>query len=149
MKLQIVEGDAITYALENPSTFLHVTNCQGAFGSGVALQIKKRVPRVYKEYLKNLTLGSITWTSEWVGSTMSDSIFVNMNAQYHFGRDKRQLNYGALADCLSIVKDELPGIDPIVVPYLMGCDRAGGDFEIVTEMLEYFFKDRAIIACKL
>lgn len=157
MKMVTVKGDAITYALQHSGVFLHVCNAQGVMGSGIAKQVKERVSEAYDIYIKSyklggLTLGSYTVVDVFTERGKAPAYFFNIVAQDEYGRHKRQLNYGALADCLTRVQSRclfVPEKQPIVVPYLIGCDRAGGDWTIVTEMLEYFFKDREIIACKL
>jgi O-acetyl-ADP-ribose deacetylase (regulator of RNase III) len=117
---------------------LHVVNCQGVMGSGIALEIKNRIPRAYDKYIKSgPILGSLS-VSEGV---------INMAAQWRYGTDKRYLNYGALARCLDLISLKMDVKTTIIVPYKMGCDRAGGDWEVVLEMLDFMFAD--VIVCKL
>ena len=142
--------NAVDYLLNlkgSPTTpLLHAVNCQGVMGSGIAKEIKERIPSAYENYRESyatndLKLGTITYSDEdtpWV---------VNMAAQEFYGTEKRHLNYGALAACLGQLALERFDSRPIIVPYLMGCGLAGGDWEIVEEMLDFFFDD--VIVCAL
>ncbi len=138
---KIVQGDVLD-ALENGDvdTVLHVVNCQGVMGSGIALQIKKRFPEAYEKYKQVELYQGLT-----LGGTSGNDDIVNLHAQDYYGRGKRHLNYGALAQCLSKVK----AIKTIGIPYLIGCDRAGGDWEVVKEMIDFILKDYEVIYYKL
>lgn len=150
-ELQVVRGNAIDLALDKPNvTLMHVVNCQGVMGSGVAKEVKDRIPEAYEVYRlayvkRDLRLGSISFTSY--------TNVVNLAAQDQYGGRQRHLNYGALSDCLCAAA-HLPAFtsrdkDTVVVPYKMGSDRAGGSWEVVSEMLEYFFPDFYLIAAKI
>lgn len=134
--------DAIQYVLDNDDSFmLHIVNCQGVMGSGIADQVRQRVPRAYKSYMDayetdKLQLGCVTGR---------DGV-LNLAAQDKYGRDRRHLNYGALSECLVCVGQAFGFDAPIVIPYMMGCDRAGGDWEVVLEMVTYYFDDVTICA---
>lgn len=126
--------DAIEYTSRKPSLrrLLHVVNCQGVMGSGIALQIKNKVPTAYSDYMYGHNNGMLN-----LGTISSGGFVVNLAAQDLYGREKRQLNYGALAQCLSQLVNASNQYE-MVVPYLMGCDRAGGDWEVVSEMLGFY-----------
>jgi hypothetical protein len=66
----------------------------------------------------------------------------NLFAQFDYGITKRQLNYGAIGMCLdSMSRYVTEGEDTIGFPYKIGCDRAGGDWNIVLEMIKFYFKN--------
>ena len=122
---------------------LHVVNCQGVMGSGIAKQVKERVPSAYEIYMKAYTSGDL-----FLGNVTSDDGVVNLASQDSYGSSKRHLNYGALAKCLDKLESHIVShTHKIIVPYNMGCDRAGGDWEVVLEMLDFFFDD--VIVCDL
>jgi hypothetical protein len=54
------------------------------------------------------------------------------------------LNYAALATALKIMANDCGMYDVIGFPYKIGSDRAGGDWEIVLEMIEFYFKDHTV-----
>lgn len=126
----------------------HVTNCQGVMGSGVALQIKEKFPEAYEAYRKhyedskrhNATLlGDISFAN--TRSFLTDEYVFNLNAQDFYGTDKRHLNYEAFYRCLIKMKAVCiqNKICHIGVPFKMGADRAGGDWNIITAMIESVF----------
>jgi len=139
MSVEIVNGNVVSALLNGEiTTLLHVTNCQGVMGSGIAKQIKDRVPTAYKAYMKHKpTLGGHSWASV-DGAIVNICGVYNLNAQEFYGYDKkRYLNYGALATCLEAVADFEDTDSVIGIPYKMGSDRAGGDWEIVKELIEF------------
>lgn len=135
MAIEVLNGNAVTelLKLEN-ATLIHVTNAQATMGSGIALEIKNRVADAYDVYMQEAQfLGQTT-----MGFERSNTV-INMTAQEFYGsnRNHKYLNYGALASCLTQVSEEtFPG-SVIILPYLMGCDRAGGDWAVVSEMVEF------------
>lgn len=127
---------------------LHVCNAQGVMGSGIAKSIKERFPDAYREYLTAHKLGAITFTTD----------IINMVAQEFYGNDNRRyLNYGALGNCLARVesyvgsgkfREDYSVKNIILIPHNMGCDRAGGDWTIVLEMITWYFRPHEVIICK-
>lgn len=151
------EGNLLR-AFREVDAIAHVTNCQGVMGSGVALQIKEKFPEAYEVYLKQYNglrekgldmLGQISYTKI---SLLNEYVF-NLSAQREYGKDKRHLNYEALYQCLQRMRFNAQdfGIKNIGIPYLMGCDRAGGDWDIVSAMIDSVFgnSDIKITAFKL
>lgn len=90
MSIKYVKGNLLDFVSWN--TILHITNCQGVMGSGVALQIKEEYPQAYNDYKKaydegKLKLGFFTLTTLSTGKKI-----INACAQDQFGTDKRQLD---------------------------------------------------------
>lgn len=116
----------------------HVCNCQGVMGSGIALQIKQKYPIAYKVYsLKSkYTLGDVS-----NAEPMPGKFVFNMQAQDNYGAGMRHLNYEALYVCLEKVAQSCFDLtfSSIGIPYLMGCDRAGGSWQIVETMVDKVF----------
>lgn len=150
MSIKYLDGNAIDIfeSCEMPRLLLHVVNCQGVMGSGIAKEIKERIPDAFSVYSATHDSGELK-----LGSISTSSGVVNMAAQINYGRGHRQLNYGALASCLHQVSEriswtkEYMDATKVFVPYLIGCDRAGGDWEVVSEMLDFYFED--VIICRL
>ena len=124
---------------------LHVANCQGVMGSGIALQIKEQFPQAYTAYKKDeqrnngLILGSYS-----MAAIREEACIVNLHAQDFYGVGSRQLNYEALYNSLEQVAQTLKFANftgVIGVPEKMGSDRAGGNWEIVEKIVEVTMKD--------
>lgn len=127
----VITGNAIDYVLENPTKriLLHVCNAQGVMGSGIAREVKERIPSAYRRYIDSgYDLGGVSFSD---GTSVA-----NMVAQKNYGYDgKRYLDYGMLAKCLYQVHSLVnPYNKEYVIPYNMGSDRAGGDWGIVLEL---------------
>lgn len=142
-----IKYDALKYIKENNGcTLIHVTNDAGVMGSGIALQVKNQFESVYRAYMHKYSLGSIS------GNLVDHHTAVwNLTAQEGYGCGKRFLNYGALSQCLNSLSTKLRRegwCSTIVVPKNMGACRAGGNWEIVLELVEWYFNDFKIIVCE-
>lgn len=119
----------------------HQVNCQGVMGSGVALQIKKKYPQAYEDYvaLCNGTNNAILGYEQYVKIDNSNKCIVNLFGQDKYGYGKRQTNYIALIMAITSVLDRVDG--SIAIPYNMGCDRGGGDWNKLYFILEVLAED--------
>lgn len=142
--MRIIKGDLIQgvqyLGEDTPQVMLHVCNNKGVMGSGIALQVKNKIPDAYQAYKQfehkhgGLKLGTISACYN----------VINLHAQDGYGKGIRHLDYEALYNCLekaaAYIKQQ--GIERVGVPYRMGSDRAGGDWRIVSAMLETVFDPR-------
>lgn len=121
----------------------HQVNCQGVMGSGIAKQVRERYPEVYEFYHAMCIAYE---PSELLGRVfsggVSDTLYIaNLFAQENFGYDgKCYTDYNALRQCLQEVANNHKN-QTIAIPYLMGCHRGGGDWNIVYKMIEEVFAD--------
>lgn len=143
-------GDLLEYFRNGEvQCILHVTNCQGVMGSGIAFQIKNQFPEAYDAYKHQedvddgLKLGTVSMAM--VGT---DQCIFNMNAQHLYGFGTRHLNYEEFYKCLEKVKELLNFCKfdgTIGIPAKMGSDRAGGDFRVVLSMVGVVFEDYDVL----
>lgn len=119
--------------------------------SGVALALRKRFPSVYKADSIAAKKGFNVLGNYSFSQVLNDNddpcIIVNLYSQDNYGHDGEQyLRYGSLAEALTSFAEDIlmPKWDSITnnnktisigVPYLMGCDRVGGDWPTVLKML--------------
>ena len=147
----ILKGDL----LETPFEIIaHQVNCQGKMNSGVAKQIREKFSWAYDAYIACLNqheadymLGKsqIIWQN-------GHTIF-NIFGQYNYGYDGKQYtNYKALDSAFreAILHYRDNDVDdikqiPIAIPYKIGCDRGGGDWDTVKEILEKIEEDCHVI----
>lgn len=70
----------------------------------------------------------------------------NLYTQNNFGVDKRRTNYAALENCLmqlrSIYTD---AVSSVYFPHGMGCGLGGGDWSIVSQIIEDALPDAIIV----
>ena len=130
---------------------LHQVNCQGVMSSGIAKQVREKYPKVYEEYTKlchehhkntQALLGRVQYVSTWGDGKGNFGGIVNLFAQDKFGYDgKCYTDYHALRKCLEEVKRHIYDGKSVAIPYLMGCHRGGGDWNVVYKMIEDIFGD--------
>lgn len=130
----------------------HQTNCRGVFGSGVALAIKKKYPEVYVGYRNfckennGKVLGCV-----YICDTNDGKTVANLFGQDGYGRDKRYTDYDALNKALYSLSKWMmdSGMQSIAFPYKIGCGTGGGDWNLVSKMIENTFKDFDVYYCKI
>ena len=133
---------------------VHQVNCQGVMGSGIAKQIRDRWPHVYTEYKwfldcsKNIwkrpALGRLHAVYEQPDYAPNCRIIVNFFSQFHYlPRNVVNTDYDAFKRCCEelriIVGNHTEQI--IGFPYKIGCGLAGGDWAVVSKIIEETFQD--------
>ena len=124
---------------------MHVCNNAGVMGAGIAAAVKKNYPDAYDAYTSyglhnaGLNLGTIS-TSKYV---------INLHAQDGYGmriQKRKYLNYEALYISLTRAREYCiqNNITSIGIPYMMGSNRAGGDWNVVCAMVDSAFADSGI-----
>ena len=120
-------------------------NCMSVMGAGLAKQIINKYPEVhpsYKRFCKGCKdndnrnlLGSIQTIP-----TADGKVIANLFSQYDYGRDKQHTDYNALRECFrSLLKVSEMFDDSIAIPYGIGCGLAGGDWYVVSNIIEEVF----------
>lgn len=139
-----IEGDLIALMKEFKfQTMAHGANCFCTMGSGIALQVKKEFRAAYDADQKTIKgdfnkLGNYTYADyRWNGEFAFRVI--NAYTQYNYGREKIQLDYEALTLVLRKINHEHQG-RTIGLPKI-GCNLAGGDWNIVKPIIERELKD--------
>ena len=131
----IKQGNAVTAVLNGEVDYLiHCVNGMHKMGSGIALEVKNRVPMAYAVYMAQCPrLGHFTEGGK----------VINLCAQWHYGgygpffqEYKRHLDYGALRRGLERIAETYPKETVFGLPYRFGSDRAGGDWDVVKKTVE-------------
>ena len=123
----------------------HQVNCQGAMNSGIAKQVRERYPWVYAHY-KRLCNTYRSDREKLLGFVQSTFInenteIINLYTQLNYGYDSAcYTNYNALKVALHYLAATRHK-QIIAIPYLMGCCRGGGDWNVVYKMIEEAFTD--------
>ena len=140
MKIRYVKGDI----LEAPEFIIaHGCNAQGVMGSGVAAAIRGKYPNAYNVYSayhknENLTMGNVVWSFPDVPA---EPIVGNCITQEFFGGDgKKYVDYYALRKCMQKLDALAYAMDfPAVALPKIGAGLAGGDWDIIEEIIEESF----------
>lgn len=139
MAIYIVDGDLIK---SDCTVIGHQANCFSTMGAGIAKQIRLTYPEAYKAdvdfpYPNHERLGKCS--NAYVDS--KQRVVVNLYGQFRYGRIRQHTDYDALtsslrAALLGLRELEAKGF-PIKfgLPYGMGCNLAGGKWEIVHQII--------------
>jgi O-acetyl-ADP-ribose deacetylase (regulator of RNase III) len=133
----------------------HQANCQNTFGSGIARSIREMYPVAYEAdcsaaRAKVNTLGRFSVGYIPANNNISSiSRIYNLYGQNLYGKGTRQTNYDALYSALEgMVHDltendmDLP-VPSVGFPFQMGSFRGGGNWDIVSRLIEVAFDDYA------
>jgi len=148
MEINIKKGSVLG---GGDNVIAHQVNCVGVMGSGVALAIRNKYPRVYAEYLEfcnrekrngHELLGQV----QLVEIPNDNLLVANLFGQLKFSSEPgvRSTSYDAIYESMSKLRDELikrGNIATIGFPYGMSSVRAGADWNVIYEMIKSVFKD--------
>jgi O-acetyl-ADP-ribose deacetylase (regulator of RNase III) len=145
----------------------HQVNCQGVMGSGLAKQVRERYPSVYKEYKSWCNIykpEELLGKSQFVplvpisevanGNYQQGDLMgiINVFGQLDYGyTGKCYTDYEALRHAFQNLRKFCKTFlyNPVIAfPYNFGCARGGGDWEMVSAMIEDAFFDCLVFICK-
>lgn len=150
--MKIIEKDILTI---EEGIICHQVNCMGVMGGGLALAIRNKFPKVYESYkllcdttYKN-NLFDLLGYVQFVA--INDKLTIaNIFGQYNYGVGQKHTEYAALVTACENIQESTKNLIPscpIYVPYKMGSDRGGGDWNVVKSILESYLPNAII--CKL
>lgn len=152
MKYEIVEGNLIDFIKEERiDVAIQGNNCFCNQGSGISVPIKlnfgtDKFPLEAHAYRGDINkLGGIDFGVSKIHPTKT--ILVNCYTQFRTATisNPLPLNYHAVALCLEKINYIFPN-STIGIPYLIGCGLAGGNEEIVLELIDkHLYNCRPII----
>ena len=139
----------------------HVCNDIGKMGAGIALAIKRKWEGAFNIYAGHIArvgqgeknLGSTGFWDSNDNGVYDNVIVCNMIAQHNFigSNNSRPLNYGALAKCMNDVAERIIReryncfFNEIRIHTgKFGSDLAGGDWNIISEMIDYLWLNKGI-----
>lgn len=142
--MEIKKGNLIDALINGEVDVLaHGTNCSNGFGSGIAGAIAHRLPEVKEQFHmdhenKLDTLGTISpvFLKKYRG------MVVNCYTQEKYGRKKGHLymSYEAMDKCMKHLANFASSNNLKVGLPKIGCGLAGGDWNIVSGIIERNFK---------
>lgn len=148
--MKYINGDLFK---SNADVIAHQVNCKGKMCSGVAKQVKELYPEAFDEYEymccehgfdADSLLGSVCDVK-----TDSGVIIANLFAQNCYGYDGgKYTDYDAMRNALHTMNEKYAG-KTVAIPYLMGCDRGGGSWSVVSKIVEDELKDCSVEVYKL
>ncbi len=123
----------------------HQVNSEGVMGAGLALQIKNKWRKVYDDYMylyKNgyLKLGTIHFTQ------VDKNLWVcNIVGQGMYGWQGRFTDYDAFKQAVSELRPFHDKGTKIYFPYGIGCGLAGGNWDVVLDIIEHELPNAIIV----
>lgn len=143
--MKIVEGDLLKLFEQGEfDVIVHGCNCFSTFGAGIALQIKNKYPIAYQADRQTPSgdkskLGKFSLAAIINPNNKTRQYIVNAYTQYHYGRDKVNVDYDALRNCFKAIKLQFSGLR-IGFPAI-GAGLAGGDWNIISEIIDTELKN--------
>jgi O-acetyl-ADP-ribose deacetylase (regulator of RNase III) len=123
---------------------VHGCNCFHKMGTGIAKVLKDLNYGIYEADL-NTKRGSkfkLGKYSKFIDE--NDVTFINAYTQYYYGRERQHLDYEALRDCLNLLKKEYGGKNKKWCMSRIGCNNAGGDWNVVKSIIEETLYDEDV-----
>lgn len=118
---------------------LHVANCMGAMGSGVALDISKAWPEV-EETDKETVIGDLNKLGKFNRTLVKRDNFeltvLNIYAQYRYGpRQQNNFDIAAFDAALESIATYFHNQDVCFVFPAMGAGRGGGSWRQISDVI--------------
>ena len=116
----------------------HQVNCKGKMGAGLALDIRKKWPIVYENYMNAFKEGKLFLGNVIISTIVYSRLYVgNICGQYYYGRKGKYTVYTAIRSGLKYINKISwnKGLT-VYIPKNMGCGLAGGDWSIVYKIIE-------------
>ncbi len=142
--------------LSHAEIICHQVNCRGVMGAGLAREVRTRCPSVYKLY-ESVCMSHSSDPSSLLGWAMivetndsSGKYIANLFAQDGFRQGPSDTKVYTDYDALSRAVDEVVkmaeayGTTAVAVPLNMGCGLAGGDWNVVKDILKSSFQSSPV-----
>lgn len=135
--INYITGNLFT---SNDKIWLHGCNAQGKFASGIAGQIRKKLPYAYNAYIHQfqtmgLHLGDVIYAID--NSTHHYPIIANCITQEFYGYDNKcYVSYEAIEKCVNAVISYTSklGIENVSMP-MIGAGLGGGKWDIIENII--------------
>jgi O-acetyl-ADP-ribose deacetylase (regulator of RNase III) len=144
--MKYIDGDLIQLAKEGKFDVIgHGCNCFHSMGAGIAKAIKRDFPEAYmvdkcSRYGDRNKLGSFTQMNYGV------LVVLNLYTQFKYTSTEIDVEYGAVRRCMKGIKKKYSG-KRIGLP-LIGAGLAGGDWNIISQIIEDELGDEDITIVK-
>ena len=134
----------------NEDIIVQQVNCMGVMGAGLAKQIRTKYPQVYNEYVSFVQEhGSANVLGKCNLVKLTNKYVCNIFGQFGYGTSKQQTNYNALRTALTtLCRNASKHNKSIAIPYGLGCGLAGGDWNIVLDIITQVFSDYSVTIYK-
>ncbi|PLC14199.1 hypothetical protein BV582_21780 [Bacillus paralicheniformis] len=156
--INIVKGNILD---ASEDIIVQQVNCKGVMGAGLAKAILNKYPNVKKEYqsFRNFNLNKGLAEKELLGlvnyvRVTDGKVIANVFAQVNIKKNRYDKTVytqtEALTKGLKEVKELSKQLNKsIAIPYGIGCGLAGGDWSIISELIDSIFSGYNVTIYKL
>lgn len=149
--MKIIEGDILDC---KESVLVQQVNHKGVMGAGLALQIRKRYPGIFPLYIEYCKINYDVIKDRGLvfyhQPATSDYLIASVFGQDGYGTDKQYTDYVALKNgFVNIAAAAKRTNVSVAIPYGIGCGLGGGDWSIVSKIIEEVFFGVEVVLYKL
>ena len=144
--IDILNDDILSNLNMNQKTvILHGCNCFHTMGSGIAKYLRAKFPVIYAVDLSTTIKGDKSKMGTFSTANINGNLAIlNCYTQYNYGREKKlYANYIAIEECFKAIAHIYDIGWEIRMPKI-GCGLAGGDWNIVHNILVNTLGDRNV-----
>ena len=138
MPIHFASGDLLKTRAQ---TLVNTVNCQGVMGKGIALQFKKRFPRMFDDYVSRCKRGEVRLGEPYAYEECGTHI-INFPTKGHWKASSR---IGDIRAGLNYLRNHLDewNVHSIAIPPL-GCGNGGLEWDDVRPLIVRAMEDAAI-----
>ncbi|PRR87424.1 macro domain-containing protein [Bacillus atrophaeus] len=156
--IKIVKGNILD-ATED--IIVQQVNCKGVMGAGLAKAILKRYPNVKSEYqsFRNFNLNKGLTDKDLLGlvnyvRVTDGKVIANVFGQIEIKKNRFDKTVYTKTEALTRGLKEVKELSKqlnksVAIPYGIGCGLAGGDWNMVSELIDSIFSDYKVTIYKL
>ena len=133
MQYSEINGDVLDLKdISGPTYICHQVNCKGAFGAGLARQIRDKFPAAYEDYKANYRHKKL---GDYLVTEVARNVYiVHLFGQRDYGTEGTFTDYNALSTAFHYLFCDYEQA-VIRVPYGIGCGLAGGSWNRVKQII--------------
>lgn len=140
--MELIKKDITTV---KDGIIIHQVNNEGVMGGGVALAIRHKYPQHYNDYISVIKKDAdkLSLLGQCVVTQATDDVIViGTFSQNGLGYRKVFTDYDAMKECFKTVsKIAKETGKQVYIPYLIGCVRGGGDWSVVSTLIQTYLPD--------
>ena len=123
---------------------VHGCNCKCVMGAGIARQVQRLYPMAHLADVKTLW-GDKSKLGNYSSARGDDGkLIINAYTQFNYTRHDVDVDYDAIREVMRKINNDFPEPYSIAMPKI-GCGLAGGDWNIISKILEETFGKRQIV----
>lgn len=124
----------------------HQVNCKGVMNAGLAKSLRDKYPVIYPSYHKYCQSGFFKPGMVQFIKVSHNLYICNLAGQDGYGRERKYTDEYEVGRALSKLAygGQETGL-PIYIPYKMGCGLGGGDWAVISQLIEDWCPEAIVI----